>query len=277
MDELIVNWEGPLALDEACMRKHPNDDFGLYQVYGRYLVSEEHALLYFGKAERQTFGARFAQHRKNWLHREESVEIHLGKLDPSCFKGKTVDPSWSDWAEKLAQSEALTVAVHTPPYNSHYIIGYGGGAVRIVNRGERGRLRETYDSAGPVPRIGPSFVRGPRLVIPGSPYETDAGDIGWRESCRKVAASHFASPAFPTDTPVKIVARFFLPEKARVGDLGNATKLLIDGLGAGGLFTRRNGTSGSFDAENHLVQRIDAEKRIDPNPRVEVEIWIAKT
>ncbi len=277
MDEVIVNWEGPLTPDAAVSRIHTDEDFGLYQVYGRYLVNGANMLLYIGKAERQTFGARLAQHRKNWLDREEGVEILLGKLDPSCFKPRSADPKWADWTDKLGRAEALTIAVHTPPYNSHYIVGYGRGPLKIVNRGTCGLLFETFDSVGPVPKTGPAYVRGPRLVVPGSPYGSKEGDVGWRKACREVASCHFVAPTFPTRKPVRIVARFHLPPKARACDLDNATKLLIDGLGAGGLFNRTKGARSAFDTEDHLVQRIEVEKRIDTNPRAEVEVWVAAT
>ena len=75
---LAFNWEGPFKPGQVISQltdagKPPDydgNDYGLYQIYGRHLISGPDALLYIGEATQQTFSARLRQHQ-SWLVDEE--------------------------------------------------------------------------------------------------------------------------------------------------------------------------------------------------------------
>lgn len=126
---LRIEWEGPLPVDKV-LSKSGENDYGLYQVYLQHLVFGAGALVYIGKAERQTYATRFAQHLEDWLKWESDVSIRLGRLADGYFR---TDDEWQEWMQLLGDAERLTVFWHTPPYNSHYITGYQGPSLRIQN------------------------------------------------------------------------------------------------------------------------------------------------
>jgi hypothetical protein len=137
---LRIEWEGPLSIDMV-LTKNGEDDYGLYQVYVHHLVFGAGALVYIGKSERQTFATRFGQHWEDWLKWESDVSIRLGRIAEGYYR---TDDNWQEWMEILSDVERLTVFWHTPPYNSHYIKGYQGPALRIQNWGNRGSLLPEY-------------------------------------------------------------------------------------------------------------------------------------
>jgi hypothetical protein len=133
MDEhrlVQVFWEGPLSLDEVLKRP----DKGLYQVYGQHAVFGRGALLYVGMTDKQSFGARFKQHRDRWLKYEADVEIRVGVIRD----GHSV--------KFLADVEALTIWWHSPPYNSTSIWQYKRDPLRVQNWEQRGSLHPEYSS-----------------------------------------------------------------------------------------------------------------------------------
>ncbi len=115
---LRIEWEGPLSID-ALRSKTGEDDYGLYQIYAHHVVFGAGALVCIGKAQEQTFAARFAQHEE-WLDLENDVSIRLGRLAPADYRA---DDGWQEWGQLLTDAERLSVFWHSPPYNSHYYSG----------------------------------------------------------------------------------------------------------------------------------------------------------
>jgi hypothetical protein len=138
---LRIVWEGPYSLADVS-KKSGDDDCGLYQIYAHHMVFGAGALVYVGKAQDQTFSARFAQH-DHWLKDENDVSIRLGVLWREDYR---TDDDWKEWAGLLADAERLTVFWHSPPYNCHYITGYSGQPLQIQNWRNRGSLLAEYSS-----------------------------------------------------------------------------------------------------------------------------------
>ncbi|HEY7156157.1 MAG TPA: hypothetical protein VH575_19485 [Gemmataceae bacterium] len=142
---LRIEWEGPLSID-AVRSKTGDNDYGLYQIYSHHLIFGAGALVYIGKAERQTFADRLDQHWEGWLKWESDVSIRLGRLSPADYR---VDDNWQEWSQLLSDAEKLSVYWYTPPYNSHYIspnTEFNSRALWIQNWGNRGSLLPEYSS-----------------------------------------------------------------------------------------------------------------------------------
>ena len=142
---LRIEWEGPISV-EGVKEKIGNDDFGLYQIYARHVVFGAGALVYIGKAQEQTFAARFRQHWEDWLRLQSDVSVHLGRLNVGDFPS---NDDWQEWRLLLCDAEKLTVVWHAPPYNSHFINDYNGRNLHIQNFGNRGSLLPEYTSHWP--------------------------------------------------------------------------------------------------------------------------------
>lgn len=140
---LRIEWEGPLVVSEA-MRATSAGDYGVYQIYARHVVFGAGALVYVGRADDQTFGARLRQHRKGWLRFETEVEVRLGRLHKQDYSGDR------EWSALIKDAEALTTYWHTPPYNSKNIVEYVGSELRIQNWHDRGALLPEVSSHWPV-------------------------------------------------------------------------------------------------------------------------------
>ena len=82
MSSTIVHleWSGPYLYPEARMC-NADGDWGIYQIYGDHPVYGSDVLLYIGKAERQTFGARLAQpHSMPYCYPIERTSVYFGRL-----------------------------------------------------------------------------------------------------------------------------------------------------------------------------------------------------
>ena len=85
MLEILINWTGPFSIKKVIARinkggvppKYDGEDYGLYQIYGRHILGDHHALLYVGEAIEQTFSARFREHQ-SWLNHEYPVQVYVG-------------------------------------------------------------------------------------------------------------------------------------------------------------------------------------------------------
>lgn len=144
MRSVRVEWEGPFSIEEVLKLNDQNDDYGLYQIYGRHIIFGANSLLYIGKAEGLTFSQRFNQHCLEWLLEEEGVSIRVGRI---ASKDYAYDPpDWSDWRKVLRDAEALTIYWHSPPYNSSNIETYNGQRLKVVNLGNPGDLCAEYIS-----------------------------------------------------------------------------------------------------------------------------------
>jgi hypothetical protein len=143
-----VIWDAPCSVQDILSSKEGEDDYGLYQIYGHHVVFGPGALLYIGKAQKQSFLTRFQQHQ-SWLPYESDVSVRLGRIREGDFKLQRL---WNDWAGVLSDVEALTIFWHTPPYNSHHITCYKKQPLRVRNMGDRGRLLPEYSSHWDAPR-----------------------------------------------------------------------------------------------------------------------------
>ncbi len=139
MRRVRIKWEGPFSVEEALRLNHVNNDYGLYQVYGRrHVIFGAGSLLCLGMARDQTFGQQIQQHDAEWLREEEEVSIRVGRMVSEDYAHEP--PDWPDWCQVLAHTEAFEIYWHSPPYNSSNISEYKGQPLRIVNEGERGSL-----------------------------------------------------------------------------------------------------------------------------------------
>ena len=148
MRSVRVEWEGPFSIEKVLELNHNEDDYGLYQIYGRHILFGADSLLYIGKAEGVTFKQRFNQHcfgkNEKWLLEEEGVSIHVGRIVEEDYEYDP--PDWPDWCKVLRDAEALTIYWHSPPYNASNIGEYNGQQLKVVNLGERGHLVAEYRS-----------------------------------------------------------------------------------------------------------------------------------
>ena len=144
MRSVRVEWEGPFPIEEVLRLNDQDDDYGLYQIYGRHIIFGANSLLYIGKAEGLTFSQRFNQHCSEWLLEEEGVSIRVGRIASEDYAYDP--PDWSDWRKVLRDAEALTIYWHSPPYNSMNISEYKGQHLKVVNKDERGVLVAEYIS-----------------------------------------------------------------------------------------------------------------------------------
>ena len=131
MRTIRVEWEGPLTVDEVLKLGDRNRDFGLYQIYGRHIIFGLNSLLYVGSTDK-TFSQRLRDHDVKWLADEESVFIHIGRINKEDYK--------VDRQNVIKDTEALTIYWHSPPYNSRNIETYKGQRLRVVNIGKPGSL-----------------------------------------------------------------------------------------------------------------------------------------
>ena len=53
-----IDWDGPYRIEEINELNDEKKDYGIYQIYGTHPVYGSNVLLYIGKADQQTFGAR---------------------------------------------------------------------------------------------------------------------------------------------------------------------------------------------------------------------------
>ena len=139
MRTVRVEWEGPLTIDEVLELGDRNRDFGLYQIYGRHIIFGLNSLLYVGKTN-ETFSQRFRSGHLAWLADEESVFIHVGRINKE-------DYDEADRQQIINDTEALTIHWHSPPYNSSNIETYNGQVLRVVNVSKPGSLDTEYSSS----------------------------------------------------------------------------------------------------------------------------------
>jgi len=122
--EVHITWEGPYTYEKVIKKltdggnKKDNwdgEDYGVYQIYGKHILSRHRALLYIGKAFRQTFSRRFKDHEK-WLKEEENVKIYVGRIyNPKRHSGKD---NWKSWEDDVELAENILIYKYSPHYNS---------------------------------------------------------------------------------------------------------------------------------------------------------------
>ena len=143
MRHIIIEWDYPRTFNQVRMLNGGND-YGLYQIYGHHPTLGVNALLYIGKAEGDTFMARFNDHpiiRKYGT----AVRIRVGRIRPRDYAHEPGN-DWPDWRQLLRDAEALQTYHHSPPCNTMNINEYNGQPLLITNTGDRGNLDETVPS-----------------------------------------------------------------------------------------------------------------------------------
>lgn len=113
MTEIIhLRWEGPLTLPEVAAHNQATD-YSVYQVCGPHVSYGADALLYIGRAQKQTFSARLQQERwQEWQKDNGSVFFYLGRLHGD------ETPDFQTWDEQIAFAEKLLILSHRPAHNA---------------------------------------------------------------------------------------------------------------------------------------------------------------
>ncbi len=111
---LHVEWDGPHPYDSAMRLRDEYIDYGVYQIYGSHPIYGSDVLLYIGKADRQTFGARLSQEGWNFHNQDSSrVAVYIGRL-----AGYSSTPRDSVWSQHITLVERLLIYSHWPAGNS---------------------------------------------------------------------------------------------------------------------------------------------------------------
>lgn len=110
-----IDWDGPYDLTQLKQLMNDQEDYGVYQIYGKYLVYGSDVLLYIGKADRQTFGTRISQ--EGWLYQNDAnnLKIYIGRLHGTQPVSEEV------WSKEIDLAERLLLYVHKPSNNSRSI------------------------------------------------------------------------------------------------------------------------------------------------------------
>ena len=110
--DIHLDWSGPFKFADAC-RSNDNGDWGVYQIYGSHPLYGAEVLLYIGKAERRTFGARLPEpHSMPYCYAIESTTVYLGRL------AGEVAPDDAEWNRRIVLAESLLITAHRPAWNS---------------------------------------------------------------------------------------------------------------------------------------------------------------
>jgi GNAT superfamily N-acetyltransferase len=150
INEIKIDWEGPLSVnqviadmtDEGEPPYYEGHDYGVYQIYGKHILSGSDTLLYIGRATRQSFSSRFVEHNKDWLGNEEEIKIYLGRIDdPNKYSR---DDHWKTWERDAELAENIMIYKYSPNYNNVGITDQpslaGFEKVSIMHQGEKHKL-----------------------------------------------------------------------------------------------------------------------------------------
>ncbi len=144
LELLRIKWYGPYSAKDIDSPEKDFNERGLYQIYAHHPVFGAGALVYIGKAEKQTFACRLKQHLEGFLSGENDISFRLGRL----YRDEKLENAYDygeEWSQLLSEAEKLSVFWNTPPYNSHYIQGYNVSMdLRIQNWGNRGSILMEY-------------------------------------------------------------------------------------------------------------------------------------
>ena len=129
--------------DRGSHPQYDGDDYGLYQIYGEHILAGADALVYVGKASRQTFSTRFKQHK--WLQSDYGTECRafLGRMQRIPRRHRWSHNHWKKWEEDVQLAEWLMIHKYSPNYNSASIARPPKQPMVLVHLGRRRRLERT--------------------------------------------------------------------------------------------------------------------------------------
>ena len=150
---MIINlvWKGPQPYGEV-ITQDDDTDYGVYQVYGIHPVYGADTLLYIGKANDNTFGARFRSADKlfmndanePWGNNVNALRIHTGRIHLHGGERRPAEYMWSRW---VTRAERLLIHAHSPAWNAQNVSpekGPPNGRVyrdlHVLNWGQFGQL-----------------------------------------------------------------------------------------------------------------------------------------
>ncbi|MGB7911728.1 MAG: hypothetical protein WCF59_05835 [Desulfobaccales bacterium] len=117
-----INWEGNFSVDEVIKDKSGENDYGIYQIYGKHPIYGADSLLYIGIATDQRFSKRILEHKKDWLKDPDlrPVTVCLGDVYRQLGKvyKESEDFSKEEWKKATGQCEQLLIYALAPGYNS---------------------------------------------------------------------------------------------------------------------------------------------------------------
>lgn len=128
-----IEWEGPYSYDNLHELKNEKIDRGIYQIYGGHPVYGSSVLLYIGKTQAQTFGARLEQENwKNWNQDADRIEIYVGRLSGPDT------PTDEIWESEIDLVEKLLIFAHAPAANASSLnkIPEGCADIHVLNWGK---------------------------------------------------------------------------------------------------------------------------------------------
>jgi hypothetical protein len=133
-----IQWQGPFSYEEAVRFTDRRTDYGVYQFRGPHTAYGPDALLYVGRAQKQTFGARLPQEGwEGWQVNNGSVRVHVGRLHGG------LTPDNETWNRQIEWAERLLILAHRPAHNASGIYRNDDPALRVahvLNWGDRGHL-----------------------------------------------------------------------------------------------------------------------------------------
>ncbi|HUF52623.1 MAG TPA: hypothetical protein VMR52_02465 [Dehalococcoidia bacterium] len=112
-----IEWEGPLSLEDVA-KLNGSTDYGVYQIYGGHVVYGSDALVYIGKAGRQSFGTRIKQ-ETDWPenHDADRIRVYVGRLHGEAT------PSNETRERQIDLAERLLIYACQPAFNSKKSLG----------------------------------------------------------------------------------------------------------------------------------------------------------
>ncbi|MGA2468769.1 MAG: hypothetical protein ABSH06_31075 [Thermodesulfobacteriota bacterium] len=146
--QIKIVWDGPFSVKKIIDtldngRTSPDfegEDYGVYQIYGKHILSGPNTLLYIGETTNQTFSGRFKQHEE-WLDREENVRIYVGRVyDPKKHSKKD---NWASWIQDIETAEKILIYKYSPNYNTKNIYEkplLPQKNIRLIHTGHKSRL-----------------------------------------------------------------------------------------------------------------------------------------
>lgn len=119
MTKIHILWDGPHSFEDAT-RLDGEQDYGVYQIYGCHTVYGSDALLYIGKAVKQTFGKRIKEEKEPWKYNWDArrIAVYVGRVITDSLSTVKTHEQWADW---VGAAEELLIYAHAPACNSKNI------------------------------------------------------------------------------------------------------------------------------------------------------------